>query len=148
MAARAIGALGVLLVVAGCAGLERKPDLQRLYVSSQSSVDQPPVILIPGIMGSRLLDDAGDGDERWVGSLFKTFFSNYRDLALPIDADTLMPTPNLTLGGLTDEVSGRDYYASITRILREAGGYRRGQPGVAAEPGHRYYYEFAYDWRL
>lgn len=143
---RIAGLICLSLMLAGCAGLERKPDLQRLYVSSQSAVDQPPVILIPGVMGSRLIDDRDEG--RWVGSWFKTMFSSYRDLALPIDPETLMPQPNLTVGGLTDEVSGRDYYASIARILRDAGGYRLGRPGVATEPGQRYYYEFAYDWRL
>lgn len=135
-----------LLALAGCGTIARKPDLQRLYVSSQKAVDQPPVILIPGIMGTRLLDD--DGDERWVGSIWKAYFSSFRDLALPIDPQTLLPLPNLQPGGLTDKIAGRDYYASITRVLERAGGYRRGTPGQPAEPGQRYFYEFAYDWRL
>ena len=136
----------VALGLAGCGAIQRKPDLQRLYVSSLRAVDQPPVILIPGIMGTRLLEE--DGSERWVGSIWKAYFSSYRGLALPIDGQTLTPIPNLRIGDLTDEVAGRDYYASITRVLERAGGYHRGVPGEPAVPGQRYFYEFAYDWRL
>lgn len=145
--ASAAGMFATLVVVAlaGCGTMARKPDLQRLYVSSQKSVDQPPVILIPGIMGSRLID--GDGSEVWVGSIWKAYFSSYRDLALPVDGKTLVPIADLSVGGLTDEVAGRDYYASITRVLMHAGGYEKGTPGEPATPRQRYFYEFAYDWR-
>lgn len=138
---------GVVAAALGACGLlASKPDLQRLYQSGRQAQDQPPVILIPGIMGSRLLD-AG-GRERWVGPPTKAIFSEFRDLALEIDPDTLQPLPRLTVGGLTDEVAGRDYYASIIRVLESAGGYQRGTPGQPVEPGRRYFYEFPYDWRL
>lgn len=39
------------------------PDLHRLYMASMRSDQQPPVILIHGIYGSRLRDR--DGQERW-----------------------------------------------------------------------------------
>ncbi len=139
-------ALVAILALTACASPWRKPDLRRLYLTSQNAVDQPPVILIPGIMGSRLFD--ATGHERWVGSLGKTYFSDYRDLALTIDPETLQPTTDFQAIGLTDEVSGRDYYASIVRVLVDAGGYQIGTPGTPAVSGRRYLYQFAYDWRL
>lgn len=138
---------GVLLAAMGACGLiPNKPDLQRLYQSSRQAHDQPPVILIPGIMGSRLLED--DGRERWVGPPMKAIFSEFHNLALEIDPETLQPITRLKASGLTDQIAGRDYYASIVRVLESAGGYQRGTPGQPAEPGRRYFYEFAYDWRL
>ncbi len=140
-----VGLATLAVFLAGCGGIARKPDLQRLYASARESVDQPPAILIPGIMGTRLL--TADGDEHWPGSIWKAAFSNYRGLALPFEADPPTSTADLVPGGLTDEVAGRDYYASIVHVLEWAGGYRRGIPGRPAEPGRRYLYEFGYDWR-
>jgi len=134
--------LAVLL--SACASIGR-PDLQRLYASSQSAADQPPVILIPGIMGSRLAN--ANGDEVWIGSVGKLLTSSYRQLALPVPGQPQPANPALHATRLTDKLAGRDFYASIERILTEAGGYQRGEAGVKVPSGRRSYYEFAYDWR-
>lgn len=135
----------IVLVLAGCAS-RLTPDLERLYVGSSATTDQPPVILIPGIMGSRLVD--ADGIERWPGAGWRAFLANRDSLALSVDAVTLTPIEDgLEPRGLTDRIAGRDYYASILEVLKHAGRYERGEPGRPAAPGRRYYYEFAYDWR-
>lgn len=137
--------LPVVLVLAGCAS-PLVPDLERLYLSSSATVDQPPVILIPGIMGSRLVD--ADGIERWPGTGWRALFARRENLALTVDPDTLATVDDeLVARGLTDRVAGRDYYASIIGVLESAGRYQRGVPGEVVTPGQRYYYEFAYDWR-
>ncbi|GAB4199550.1 MAG: hypothetical protein Tsb002_35200 [Wenzhouxiangellaceae bacterium] len=134
-----------LLLASGCNRII-KPDLERLYATARSDVRQPPVILIPGIMGSRLAN--AEGEEQWIGHLLDAAFSRYEHLALPIDPQTLMPLADgLQVSGLTDEFAGRDFYQSILRVLESAGGYRPAQAGEPAVPGQRSYYVFTYDWR-
>jgi pimeloyl-ACP methyl ester carboxylesterase len=134
------------LLLAACAGMQ-KPDLHRLYASGRSAVDQPPVILIPGLMGSRLSD--ADGNEFWPGGIGRLLFSNYDQLALPINPQTLAVDPRGDRPtGITDRIAGRGFYASIVQTLTEVGGYRLTTPGTPVSPGGRQLYVFAYDWRL
>lgn len=134
-----------VLILAGCAS-PLAPDLERLYQSSGEPIDQPPVILIPGIMGSRLVD-AG-GIEHWPGKGWRAVLSGRGNLALSVDPVTLESVEDgLVARGLTDWVAGRDYYGSIIAVLENAGKYERAVPGTAVSAGRRYYYEFAYDWR-
>ena len=138
-------ALLVVLVLAGCA-TRLAPDLERLYLSSGAAPHQPPVILIPGIMGSRLVD--ADGVEHWPGSGWRPLLAGREELALAVDPRTLDAVDDgLVARGLTDRVAGRDYYASIIRVLETAGRYHRGVPGTPVEPGRRHFYELPYDWR-
>ena len=123
-----------------------KPDLQRLYEQNRM-VEQPPVILIHGMMGSRLTDK-NSGKEVWVGNLSKLVFSNYEDIALEIDPDSLLPKPSsLITSGLLDTVVGKDFYAGITDTLKSAGGYQFADVGVKQLSSARNYYVFTYDWR-
>ncbi len=64
------------LLLAGCIGFSLagcsvgdviKPDLSRLYQFAGSEEHQPPVIIIPGILGSRLKLKS-TGEEIWPGS--------------------------------------------------------------------------------
>jgi len=65
-----------------------KPDLERLYQQNRE-VKQPPVIIIHGLMGSRL-EEADSGKEIWVGNPIKLLFSDYSETALEIDPETLL----------------------------------------------------------
>ncbi len=134
------------LLLAGCA-TTRAPDLARLYGSARQARDQPPVILVHGILGSRLRAHP-TGMEVWTGRLTKLLFSDYEDLALKIDPDSLEPVPEaMQPFAITDRAAGTDFYGRIIDVLESAGGYVRGQPGTAAG-GERRYYLFLYDWRL
>lgn len=138
--------LALLWCLAGCAHMEQ-PDLHRLYASNRTVTDQPPVILIPGLMGSRIVD--AHGKELWPGGLGKLLFSSYGDLALDIDPDTLaVDTRGEKASGITDQIAGRAFYASIIQTLQDAAGYQLTQPGHKPEPGRRYLYVLSYDWRL
>jgi hypothetical protein len=53
----------LLCLLSGCA-TSTKPDLQRLYQQSRE-VNQPPIVVIHGIMGSRL-EDSVSGEDRSV----------------------------------------------------------------------------------
>jgi pimeloyl-ACP methyl ester carboxylesterase len=136
--------IAVLVLLAACSA--PRPDLARLY-ASQANPRQPPVVLIHGILGSRL-EDPARGAEAWPGSAWRLLFHDYRDLALAIDAGTLSPlADDLRVTGITDRAAGRDFYGEIMRVLSEAGGYRRGHPGDPVAPGEKKFYVFAYDWR-
>jgi len=134
-----------LFVLSACSTVT-KPDLPRLYQQSWE-VSQPPVILIHGIMGSRL-EDTQSGEEVWFGSLSKLVFSDYREVALEIDPVSLEPLPSTLIpSGLADQLAGKDFYGNITRTLERAGRYKRAVPGEVQQPGSRSYYVFLYDWR-
>ncbi|MGD8976140.1 MAG: hypothetical protein PVG91_00940, partial [Gammaproteobacteria bacterium] len=109
-------AVSAAILVGACSA--PRPDLARLY-AKQANPRQPPVILIHGILGSRLQDPAG-GDEAWPGSAWRLLFHDYRDLALEIDPRTLSPLPDeLRVAGITDRAAGRDFYGEIMGVLSE-----------------------------
>lgn len=143
-----VSLLSVFAMTAALSGCitQARPDLKRLYAHSQTSEDQPPVILIPGILGTRLADE--NNNEIWVGSTAKLLTASYPELALPItDAPEDARYLNLHPTRITDKMAGRDFYASIENVLEQAGGYQRVQAGEPVAAGRRVYYEFAYDWR-
>lgn len=136
----------VLILLLGACSTISQPDLQRLY-EQQRVVEQPPVVLIHGIMGS-LLTDSLTGKEIWYGNLLRLATSNYRSVAYEIDPNTLQPMHStLVPTGLAEHVSGRDYYGRILRTLENAGHYQRATAGTVQPPGSRSYYVFLYDWR-
>ena len=141
----------VLFALAGllsaCASLQPRPDLFRLYETARANTEQPPVIIIPGLMGT-LLESPTQG-EIWIGSLTDLAFSDYRHAALKIDPDSLMPDPgDVRPAGITGEFAGRDFYQPIIETLENIGGFERAEVGRAVNPNGRYYYVFTYDWRL
>jgi pimeloyl-ACP methyl ester carboxylesterase len=123
------------------------PDLSRLYASGMEEARTPPVILIPGALGSRLLDKHNHR-EVWPGSTPHLLAGSKQDLVLPFDPVTLQPIDDgLEASGLFEEVLNADFYGAILRTLRQSGGFVPGKLGAPADPGVRRYYVFAYDWR-
>ncbi len=141
------GVLLCLLVVTACGQLKPRPDLRQLYDFGMTKAEQPPLIVIPGVLGSRLADSR-TGELLWPGRWHDILTSNYRNLALEIDPVTLEPLPSpLYPEGLTETALGRDFYGQLIRTLEVYGGFERGQPGKAVTHKGRRYYIFAYDWR-
>ncbi len=132
-------------VIAGCA--TNRPDLSRLYPPHAVTGDRVPVIIIPGMLGSRLVDRE-TGIEAWPGSTRKLLTSGYLELAFQIDPDTLEPLDDGRIpGGIFDSAIGRDFYGRIINALQEFGGYRQARPGQRATRGDALMYIFTYDWR-
>ncbi len=130
----------------GCQSNAR-PDLERLYRTARADVRQPPVVLIHGVMGSKLRDTA-TGLEAWPGSIARLALSDHRDLGLDIDPRTLEPLPSkLEPYELTDAVAGLDFYRSILQVLERAGRYELTEIGTRRSVDQRSYYVFLYDWR-
>ncbi len=134
------------LAAAACSTMALRPDLKRLYATSTAG-PQPPVVLIPGLLGSRLRDKSS-GREVWPGGWIDVLFSDYPELRQEIDPATLRAKPSrLEAYGITDVALGRDVYGAIMRTLEDAGGYTRATPGTPARSSERRYYVLAYDWR-
>ena len=132
---------------AGCSTDVSKPDLSRLYADSKSYTQQSPVILIHGLLGSRLIDDSS-GEEVWMGTLWKLATSSYSELALAINPETLEPLDTrYVAAGIADSIGGEDYYGEIMRTLESAGGFIPSSPGTPIMNYSRRYYVFTYDWR-
>ena len=69
--------LGTLALAGGHAlGFSQRPPLDDLY-GHAGNADQPPLIVIPGAFGSRLLDTR-IGSEIWPKSARKLMFSSYK----------------------------------------------------------------------
>ena len=138
---------GVVLLglLVACSATPR-PDLRRLYEFGMPAAGQPPVIVIPGILGSRLRD-AQTGAELWPGSLWSVALGAKEHLALPFDPASLQSAAEARPDGLFEAALGTDFYGEILRTLEHAGRYRRAQPGERVDPAQRHYYVFAYDWR-
>jgi pimeloyl-ACP methyl ester carboxylesterase len=123
------------------------PDLGRLYAFGMEQARTPPVILVPGALGSRLLDNR-NGTEVWPGSTLHLLAGSKQDLALAFDPVTLQPlNDGLEASGLFEDVLNADFYGAILRTLRQSGSFVPGRLGEHADPRVRRYYVFAYDWR-
>jgi pimeloyl-ACP methyl ester carboxylesterase len=123
------------------------PDLHRLYMESMMVDDQPPVIFIHGVLGSKLRDTETDED-LWPGPASRLFLHDYADIAFDIDSNTLAPVPNnVEAYEISDSAVGKDFYGKIVRTLGDTGGYNLAKAGEPVNPKQKNYYVFFYDWR-
>jgi pimeloyl-ACP methyl ester carboxylesterase len=123
------------------------PDLARLYAAQAVNREAVPVILIPGLLGSRLARSS-DGMELWPGSTGKLLTSGYLELAMRFDPVTLEPLDDgIVASGLFDNAIGRDFYGRVVEALREVGGYQLSRPGDPVVEQKARLYVFTYDWR-
>jgi len=145
MVRNTIATMLLMVLLSGCSQ-QLKPDLARLYTLSNAT-QQPPVIIIPGILGSKIAQKHDD-KEVWIGPITRVLFSDFEELRLDIDPQTLQPIePDQYVSGITDKVAGQDFYGSIIDTLHHSAGYQQGKLGESAVEGERRYYIFAYDWR-
>jgi pimeloyl-ACP methyl ester carboxylesterase len=145
-ALRRTAALALVALTVACHS-DTAPDLGRLYASGLEEAHTPPVILIPGVLGSRIVDER-QGSEVWPGSTLHLLTGSKQALALPFDPKTLQPLEDGRVAhGLFEAVLNSDFYGAILRTLRRSGGFVPGKLGEHADPKVRRYYVFAYDWR-
>jgi pimeloyl-ACP methyl ester carboxylesterase len=137
--------LTLFLLLSGCATVRpERPDLARLYERHSADLNQPPVILIHGLMGSTLVDSK-TGKQFWPGSLGTLAFSTYSNLAR-MTAESA-DGPHLVPGDLFTGIGGVDYYGALIDTLEHAARYTRGVPGQPVGGDRRRYYVLVYDWR-
>ena len=156
--------IGACLISACATGRADAPDLQLVYnaAAQYHLPDRNPVIVIPGILGSRLVDRP-TGDLVWgaftaeaadpqkpagarLVALPITGAERLRDLRDEVAPVGVLDRVRLRIGFLPIELRA---YAQILSTLG-AGGYRDeqlGLSGVDYGPGHFTCFQFAYDWR-
>jgi pimeloyl-ACP methyl ester carboxylesterase len=132
----------------GC-GPRRTPDLARIFAPTKARTGKPPLIVIPGILGSQLVNRKTN-EVVWP----RAFRSDTDGLGLPISPDLTANRDDLVaerivetakLARLAPEVY---IYQQLLDALRTYGGYRDGDwdaPDLAGD--HDTMYVFAYDWR-
>lgn len=127
------------LLLASCVSISRKPDLDLLYRSSYLNEETVPIIIIPGLMGTTLVD--AKGTEVWPKSVSNLAFSTFEDL-------TDEKTDDIRPGRLLDGLIGLDYYGTLLKTLKSAGHYEEGRlNSPVINKNKRRYYVFLYDWR-
>lgn len=111
----------------------------------QAQTSKPPIIVIPGLTGSNLVNEK-TGEVVW----FKATRSKDDDVRLPLSPDLAENRDNLVardaarkkLVGLRYKDG---YYASLVKALENRGGYR--ETSWEMPRGEGAIYVFAYDWR-
>ncbi|HEY0005405.1 MAG TPA: hypothetical protein VGB17_11400 [Pyrinomonadaceae bacterium] len=140
-----------LPLLQGCLGPHRTPNLQRIFADANRRTGKRPIIVIPGILGSQLVNRK-TGEVVWP-SLFR---SSDDGLALPVSADLAANSDNLEAQKIIDiarlklaRLGPEIYiYRELLEALSKYGGYREGDwtnPG--ADGDHDTYYVYPYDWR-
>ncbi len=130
--------ISVLLPLAACGRQAPPPHLL-------PPGERVPVVLVPGISGSRL-DDAR-GEPIWGRGMNLLWPHDHGDsLALPLVGPPPAPAPARIIGSmrLLAGLVAKPIYGPVAELL-EANGYVRGRPAAPASGGDIYL--FAYDWR-
>ncbi len=135
------------LSLGACARLDRPP-LGALYRPTRETLEQPPLIVIPGAFGS-CLRDRRSGREIWPGSSAALVTSRYLDLEVAIDPATLEPrTDDVEAYDIFAAGLGRDFYGQVLQTLEQVGGYVRCGECSLPRADRRNYYIYPYDFRL
>lgn len=139
-----------LIPLAGC-GARRTPDLKRIFAQARQREGKRPLIVIPGILGSQLVNSR-TGEIVWPSALR----SADDGLSLPVSADLksnrdgLIPTKIVKTARLLKfRIVPEVYvYQELIEALQFYGGYREGDWNAPLQDGDRdAFYVFAYDWR-
>lgn len=150
----------LLMMLSGCGPTRLSPDLGGLYsaAAKQGHLDRNPIIVIPGILGSKLVD--GQGRVVWgafgAGAVDHGSAEGRRLLALPLAASG-WPRDEVRSAGALEQLDvslGFNFkFSAYSGMLRAfgAGGYL--DPAYADlnkidyGPGHFTCFQFGYDWR-
>jgi pimeloyl-ACP methyl ester carboxylesterase len=132
----------------GC-GARRTPDLGRIFTGARERKGKRPVIVIPGILGSRIVNRR-TGEVVWPS----VFRSDVDGLSLPTTPDLEANRDELVAGRIVEaarlaKIAPEVYvYHHLLRALEDYGGYREGDWNNPPEGGDTdTFYVFAYDWR-
>ncbi|HYE13602.1 MAG TPA: hypothetical protein VD968_04075 [Pyrinomonadaceae bacterium] len=132
----------------GC-GARRSPDLARVFAGVRGREGKLPVIVIPGILGSRIVNRK-TGEVVWPSALR----SSVDGLSLPAtpnleaNRDELVAARIVETARLARFAPEVYVYHGLLRALEDYGGYREGDWDNPPEGGDRdTFYVFPYDWR-
>jgi pimeloyl-ACP methyl ester carboxylesterase len=144
-----VALLITLTFLPGC-GARRTPDLGRIFAGVRERKGKRPVIVIPGILGSRIVNRT-TSEVVWPS----VFRSDVDGLSLPTTPDLAANRDELVAARIIEaaQLAGKFgpevyVYYYLIRALEDYGGYREGDWANPPEGGDQdTFYVFAYDWR-
>jgi pimeloyl-ACP methyl ester carboxylesterase len=135
------------ITATGCISARRTPNLEQIFAKARASSGKRPVVVIPGILGSELINPK-TGEKVWP-SAFRT-----SQEGLPISPDLeanhddLVPGKIVETAKLAKLLPEVYVYRDLLEALRRYAGYREGDwNNPAAGDDRDTFYVFAYDWR-
>jgi pimeloyl-ACP methyl ester carboxylesterase len=141
------GVLILSIITSGCISARNTPNLEHIFAKARASTGKRPVIVIPGILGSELIN-AKTGEKVWP-SAFRT-----SQEGLPItpnleaNRDDLIPGKIVETAKLAKLLPEVYVYRDLLDALRRYAGYHEGDWENPGADGDRdTFYVFAYDWR-
>jgi pimeloyl-ACP methyl ester carboxylesterase len=139
--------IALSLVFSACISARRTPNLEHIFASAKSRTGKRPVIVIPGILGTELINSK-TRETVWP-SAFRTSQEGLpmrRDLAS--NRDDLVPGKIIETVRLARVLPEVYVYRDLLEALRHYAGYREGDWENPAADGYQdTFYVFAYDWR-
>lgn len=135
--------------LSGCISARRKPNLERIFRDSRTQTGKRPLIVIPGVLGSQLVNYE-TGEVVWPSA----FRSSDDGLSLPVTPNLTRNVDNLVARKIVDtarlaKLAPEVYvYHELLVALKNYGGYREGDWNNPGADGDRdTFYVFPYDWR-
>ena len=139
--------IAVSLVSSACISARRTPNLEHIFASARTQTGKRPVIVIPGILGTELINSK-TGETVWP-SAFRT-----SQEGLPISPDLASNRDDLVPGKILETVKLARVlpeiyvYRDLLEALRRYAGYREGDWNNPSADGYQdTFYVFPYDWR-
>lgn len=133
----------------GCISASRTPNLERIFAEARKKTGKRPVIVIPGILGTQLINTK-TGEMIWPSAFRASDEGSNLPMTPDLEAnrDDVVPgkiVETLRLARVLPEVY---VYRDLLSALRDYGGYREAQWLTPGEHGDRdAFYVFPYDWR-
>jgi len=139
--------IALTLVSNACISARRTPNLETIFASARAKTGKRPVIVIPGILGTELINSR-TGETVWP-SAFRT-----SQEGLPISPDLASNHDDLVPGKILETVKLARVlpeiyvYRDLLDALRRYAGYREGDWSNPPSDGYQdTFYVFPYDWR-
>src|SRR5437763_5269249 len=142
--------IALMVWTSGCVRSKPKlqPDLAQIFRPATRQTGKTPIIVIPGMLGSRL-ENKRTGDKVWPRAHPKD-----EDLRLPVspdlkkNRDDVVATQVVETANLGFPIPEIKVYEDLTNTLTNYAGYKRGNIDDP-QPGGDYdtFYLFPYDWR-
>lgn len=125
---------------------QEPPTFAEIAVKSEATKGKNPVILIPGILGSELVNKVS-GEKVW----FSVRRSKDDDLKLPISTSLARSRDNLVPGDILRSIkflfASQDFYGDFAQVLQKSGGYTEESIDDPTGSLRDKFFVFPYDWR-
>lgn len=135
------------LVSTACISARRTPNLEHIFASARTRTGKRPVIVIPGILGTELINSK-TGQTIWPSAFRSSNDGLPINPNLELNRDDLVPGKILETVRLARILPEVYVYRDLLEALRRYAGYTEASwddPGVHGDRDT--FYVFAYDWR-